>query len=634
MVTKETFAIMKEMKDKFNELLDALDIKKTSNLAAYAGFDRTNISRLKNGSRTPSASSPTIRKLVTGIYLYADDNNRLDRLCDLIGVSYDSSRNTICVALRTWLYSGINEDKLSRKKETALKAKESEASSKNRFPAFGTTPFSDRLNSVMQLTGYTNSMLSQLISVDASLISRYRSGTRSPHANPSIALRLSEALWDKIMRNDAKEELAKIMSFPAESLDETAFSEWLCEIGSPRKSDASAAESLLAAFESYSVETGIKLPSFEEAANKTALDDKADVYYGYADLRKSIVRFLGNAVREGASRLLLYSDQTMDWMLADEDFRLKWASLMSECVKSGIRIDIIHNIDRRLEEMNNAIISWLPLYLSGMIRSFYCMKPSGARFSHTLFLCPGHFCIKACHVVGSEENGRYSFYTSPRDLAFCLDEFNRLMDNSRPLVKIMPEEDSILPKGSAAFILPGLSAASMSYELAASLSDPCLKRNHRMFRDYYERVLPENDITEFITLKSMDSLPKEKHDVESFPKNQTVRYSPAQYISHIKSMISLLKKYPNYHVIVLPDIPFANIRIMVSSSLVLINRTAYPHISMTFDHPLMRRAFQSYCDQLNEKYRIDKHTLIEKLNEQYELCSSKKITVSKPSKKP
>ncbi len=88
------------MKDKFNELLDTLDIKKTSNLAVYAGFDRTNISRLKNGSRTPSATSPTIKKLVTGIYLYADDNNRLDKLCDLIGVSYDSSRDTICQALR------------------------------------------------------------------------------------------------------------------------------------------------------------------------------------------------------------------------------------------------------------------------------------------------------------------------------------------------------------------------------------------------------------------------------------------------------------------------------------------------------------------------------------------------------
>ena len=606
------------MKDKFNELLDTLDIKKTSNLAVYAGFDRTNISRLKNGSRTPSSTSPTIKKLVTGIYLYADDNNRLDKLCDLIGVSYDSSRDTICQALRVWLYSGTGAEKGSRNKKNASKRKISEASSsKRKLPASGVPPFCDRLNSVILLTGYTNSVLSQLISVDASLISRYRSGTRSPRTNPQIALKLSEALWDKILRNDAKEELAKIMALPVESIDEAVFSDWLCETDSPLKNDASAAESLLSAFESYSAETGIKLPAFEEAADKTALEDRADVYYGYAGLRKSIIRFLGNAVKEGASRLLLYSDQTMDWMLSDGDFRLKWASLMSECVKKGIRIDIIHNIDRRIEEMNNAIISWLPLYLSGMIRSFYCIKPSGARFSHTLFLCPGHFCINACHAAGSEENGRYSFYTSPRDLAFCLEEFNHLMDNSRPLVNIMSKEDTILPKGSAAFIHPGLSAASMSYELAASLSDPNLKQKHRMLRQYYEDTLPENDITEFITLNSMDSLLNEEQNFESFPKTQAISYSPEQYMAHIKSMISLLKKYPNYHVIVLPEIPFTNIRIMASPSLVLINRISDPFISMTFDHPLMCRAFLSYCDQLKEKYQTDRHTLIEMLNEQY-----------------
>ncbi len=613
----------KEMTEKLNELLKILDIKKTSNLAVYAGFDRTNISRIKNGSRIPSASSPTIKKLVQGIYLYADDNNKLDRLCGLIGISTDSSRDTICQALHLWLYPEISVNDSHRKKNTASKSKRTVPSSSESKPAFsGTARFSDRLNSVMLLTGYTNSMLSQLISVDASLISRYRSGTRSPRTNPGIALKLSEALWDKIIRNDAKEELAAIMSLPAESVDETVFSEWLCEIGSPLKSDVSAAESLLKAFESYSVETGIKLPSFEEAADKTALEDRTDVYYGYSGLRRSIIRFLGNAVNEGASRLLLYSDQTMDWMLSDEDFRLKWASLMSECVKRGIRIDIIHNIDRRLEEMNNAIIGWLPLYLSGMIRSFYCIKPSGARFSHTLFLCPGHFCIKACHTLGSEENGRYSFFTSQKDLAFCLEEFNRLMDNSRPLVNILPKEETILPKDSASFIHPGLSAATMSYELASSLNDPGLKQKHRMLREYFESVLPENDITEFITLKTMDSLLNEELYFESFPEVQTISCSPDQYISHIKSMIGLLKKYPNYHVVVLPDIPFTNIRIMASSSLVLINRISDPYISMTFDHPLMCRAFLSYCDLLNEKYRIDKHTLIENLNEQYELTKT------------
>ncbi len=146
-----------------------------------------------------------------------------------------------------------------------------------------------------------------------------------------------------------------------------------------------------------------------------------------------------------------------------------------------------------------------------------------------------------------------------------------------------------------------------------------------MLRQYYEDTLPENDITEFITLNSMDNLLSEEQNFESFPDAQTISYSPEQYMVHIKSMISLLKKYPNYHVIVLPEIPFTNIRIMASTSLVLINRISDPYISITFDHPLMCRAFLSYCEQLKEKYRTDRHTLIEMLNEQYAVYLPEKV---------
>ena len=53
---------------------------------------------------------------------------------------------------------------------------------------------------------------------------------------------------------------------------------------------------------------------------------------------------------------------------------------MEACIRGGVRIRIIHNIDRGLEEMTAAIRGWLPLYMSGRIEGFYSTRPGGSRF--------------------------------------------------------------------------------------------------------------------------------------------------------------------------------------------------------------------------------------------------------------
>lgn len=63
--------------------------------------------------------------------------------------------------------------------------------------------FQERFNMIMDMAKMTNVRLSKILNIDASLISRYRSGTRSPLSNSQI-LRISEL-----------------------ELDEASFTEWL-----------------------------------------------------------------------------------------------------------------------------------------------------------------------------------------------------------------------------------------------------------------------------------------------------------------------------------------------------------------------------------------------------------------------
>ena len=71
-------------KDKIQQVLNCLGVKDT-NLAARAGIDHSFISRVKNGQRTPRKDSNNLKQLVNAIYTVADESNKLDDLCVLIG---------------------------------------------------------------------------------------------------------------------------------------------------------------------------------------------------------------------------------------------------------------------------------------------------------------------------------------------------------------------------------------------------------------------------------------------------------------------------------------------------------------------------------------------------------------------
>lgn len=97
-----------------------------------------------------------------------------------------------------------------------------------------------------------------------------------------------------------------------------------------------------------------------------------------------MLRFLSDAARLGGE-LWLYSDEPMGWLTDDPQFKANWAFLMLSCLKARVKIRILHNINRGVEEMVAAIRSWLPLYMSGLIEPYACRKPKDPRFFRTMF---------------------------------------------------------------------------------------------------------------------------------------------------------------------------------------------------------------------------------------------------------
>ncbi|MBR6872921.1 MAG: helix-turn-helix transcriptional regulator [Ruminococcus sp.] len=406
------------LEEKIEYLLRLLGTDNTT-LAGYSGCSESNFSRLRSGARTPGQNSSTVRRFAEAVCLCAEDKKITDTLCSVMGCR-PGNREHIRDSVISWLY---------REEGTPLSLSD-------------VTPdpvtFGEKLDRVMLMAGLTNSRLSRCTNVDPSYISRMRSGQRMPRSNPSLTEKMCTVITSRIIELGKTDQLAALMGCPEHTLSEddlpSMLASWLF--------DRSATAEVIAVSRLINtIGTTDTEPSAEAARREPVtvpdtgrVSDGDACYIGIPGIRAAAVRFLSTAARERSKRLLLYSDQSFDWMQGE--FLEKWLTLMHDCLRAGTRIRIIHNIHRPPAEMISAISCWMPLYTSGLIESFYCTQRPGERFAVTLFSDPGRACVESLAVRGSGADAVYRYVTSPQLLALRETELGHLFAASRPLVKL------------------------------------------------------------------------------------------------------------------------------------------------------------------------------------------------------
>ena len=574
--------------------IDAAD----EDIAKCAGFDRTNISHLRRGRRLAGPTGKTTQRLIGGICLFARQNDRLDALCALLGVMPDTPSEALKASLTSWLFSEMNAV--------------AEPSSARKKPPLKSSSFGERLETAMELAALSNIRLSRLIHTDASLISRYRKGVRTPHSNPELSGRLCGVLFEQIRKNGKTDALSGYVGVPPAELDTEDLYVWLFEKKEYPEHNIKLAESLLFTFDSYQAESGTALPAPDEVLRSIDLTDRETVYYGQSGIRCAVLRFLAEVLRTGASELLLYSDEDQAWLTGDPSFRLRWASLMDALVRNGTRIRIIHSINRDLSEMHHAITSWLPLYMSGMIDSRYSKRNPDPRFSHTLFLCPGTACIEASHVRGNEANGIYHYYTEWQPLKTCLDAFGLLLENSRHLVS--PASSGYGSDSAEVFAVQNtLSIATMPEALVKELDDPVLRKEWQVSRRLFLDHLNSGIIHECIPLATEEDLLAGNVPIETVDGMGPKYYTPAQYSLHLRGILDLLASCRNYRFCPIPASPFPHMKLLLSDTESRITHMAGRSISFSFRHYLVCGAFYDYARKLMETGKTNRGALCRRL---------------------
>ncbi len=583
-----------------------------TDIARFAGCSSGNISKLKTGNREPKPTSRSIAAFAKGVYGYADYENMLPALQELCGCA-GMTKDSIIPALIAWLYG--TGDVVLPAHAAAPKSKRLQAQ-RRKF-------FGDRLDRAVTLLGLSNSQLAMLLNVDVSLVSRYRSGIYSPHGNERLSAKLADVLVARAKRSGKTAELAALCDTDEVHFDTDAVSKWLYDASSEEDSTAMA----MALLQSLDEFTPGRISTGAEREMPEVSNDA--FYYGTEGLRSAVIRFLCDTAEEGGE-LLLYSDEPMNWMSGDRTFFALWASLMARCVNSGVRIKIIHNVDRVDTEMIDAIRGWFPLYISGMIEPFVFQKARNARFYHTVFLRSGGACIHGFFPAEGSEYRWYEYITDKKRLAMLAREYGSMLSVAAPFLKVYNSSVSedyrsycTDKQGTRTFLLSELPVFTMPEELlerivsrvqmAQALKSFVLSLYGRL-RSHFQDLL-RREAVNFIFCPAEEAMEQSRKINFSLELLElSIDYTKEEYAQHISAIMDLVKHEKNFHLTLLPESPFRDIQIAMPGDTVSVLRCNKPYAAFVFINPTLTKSVSDYLSMLIENYAADRHTTLETLD--------------------
>lgn len=600
------------LSEKITDLFRLLQCGNTD-IARFAGCSPSNISRLKSGLSEPAQSSRTVLRLAEGVYRYADYENMLDVLKELCEAE-DTQAETLIPAIVGWLF-----DERDFVPSPSVVPKSKQEQEKRRHS------FGERLDKAMTLLEISNSQLAAALNVDVSLISRYRGGIYYPNGNTPIKERLSEQLLTRAEKRNRGEELARLCGMEPEALSTENLMEWLYEAGEDDASDM--AEALFRSIDTFTPGQGIptsppQLPPVQEAKQ----------YWGTEGLRSAVVRFLTDAAREGGE-LLLYSDEPMDWMSGDQDYFTLWASLMVACVRNGVHIKIIHNVDRVGPEMVAAINGWFPLYMSGRIEPYLFRTARNPRFCHTVFLHPGSAGILGYFPAAAGDKRWYDYITDREHLDVMEADFASMLAGASPILKTypIPKADDFWqfcgenPTDKWVSILHGLSLPTMPEGLLERILDregitgaqrKLLLERHQQRRLQLREMLEHGSVDEILCLPDHETVANGRVSLNLGAEmvELLITYTPEEYAEHIAAIREMVNKEKNYHLTLLPQAPFRDLQVFTVKDAVAVLRCRAPYTAFVFRNDALLRSVSDYGKYLIDQYAEDRYTTTQALD--------------------
>lgn len=573
--------------EQLNEYITRLDCR-GKELAEAAGLSAPSLSRYRTGERTPGRGSAVLTALS-------------DALADMAKAKAlpDMDADTLYSAfLQCDEYAGTDKKMLR-----------------------------ENFNALIEVMGLSVAKLCRCANYDPSASFRFRRGERQPAEPEQFAAAVASYVSREMDGPAQREVAAALLGCAAEDLcDRAAYcrrvQDWLLGSHAPREDSVSR---FLTKLDEFDLNAYIRSVHFDELKVPVAPFQlpTSRSYSGLRQMMDSELDFMKAAVLSRSTEpVFMYSDMPMTEMAQDPEFPKKWMFGMALLLKKGLRLQIIHNIDRNLPEMMLGLESFIPMYMTGQIEPYYFKAPQGGVFLHFLRVS-GTAALTGEAVSGHHSEGRYYLTNNRAEVAYYRRRADALLENAKPLMEIYRADgasrlnafllaDSRTPgRRRCVLSAPPLYTADPAFLTAVlqrhDVPAPDQERilaHAKSRREQAETILRDNEMVlalPRLTEEAFERYPMSLPLSGSFYERD-IPYTYQEYLEHIDQTEQFAAVHPRCRLELTADSTFRNLQIVMHEGRwAMVSKEKSPAIHFVIRHAKLRSAIESFEPPLVEE---------------------------------
>ena len=546
-----------DFKDKLNYYIKQLNIT-SKQLSNKSNISESVISRYKKGERTPLINSSQLNNLINAL------NN-------------------------------INIEKNQPIKENIKIELEQLIKNKNNFNY-------DNLNTLINELNININKMAKYINFDQSHMSRIRYGKSKPRDPINLAIKIENYIKEKHSSQINNNKLKSI-------LKDQSIESYLTNTDEQDQKIISFLEK----FNDFNLNDYIKEIKFDELKipNIPFYKAKTKNYYGIEEMKQGELDFFKATVLSKTKKdIFMYSNMPMEDMAKDIDFDKKWMFAIACCLKKGLHLNIIHNLDRPYNEMMLGLQSWIPIYMTGQVSPYYFKNNKNNIYNQIDYTSEVVALSGEC-INGSHDLGKYYLTTNKKEVEYYNKKTNLLLKKANPLMEIYKENNvedfknflkssyKIKTKRTRIYSsLPlftieddTLKDILINNKLKEEEIDKIIKYKHEEQKNMNE-ILKDNIINDIITKLNKDEVVN--LSLENIFSND-IKYTYNDYLKHYEQTIKYHEKNSNYKVTIANNKPFNNITIIIlENNYVILTKSKNPTIHFVIKHEKLVDAISNY----------------------------------------
>lgn len=542
-----------------------------SELSKASGLSSAVLSRYRSGERTPRKDSDLLIQLCNGISDIEDQ------------AGLPSNRKT-----RLSLYKeSLTED---------------------------LTLHYDRFDQLLRLLHVSMKDLSHELNYDASYLSRIRSGKRSPADSELFAANVTRFFIRTATPKELKEIGILIQEKNPDRL-ESALKNWLLY---KQEFQNEPLESFLEKLDSFNLDEFIRLLRVSDVSLSDNLiplpvDRK---YQGTLQMRQGELDFFCLTTQtQRSGSIFMCNDMPIEEMAADTNFAKMWMGMVAACLKNGISLNMIHDVNRSFNEMMIGLQAWIPVYMTGQITPYYIPNTDNSVYHHCLYLSNAAALSGEC-IHGFHDHGFYHLTSEADELAYYSRRAADILSHAKPLMSIYREAQfkEFDQFRNAEFQMPGNRVISSAVPPLSTLTNDLLKEilsANGISNDLYHSIEQarkkeladlNRSLRKGMVYMRIPTLSKAEFNsytplikLASMFQNIEVPYTWETYQKHIQLTKDFAETTPEFDLSFDQRTAFRNITVYLRENQVaIILKHKSPEIAFVITHPKMINALQQF----------------------------------------